>query len=86
MGIGNGGTFPQEAASWGFEGWTQVQFDIAADGAVINERAIVSYPPFIFTKAGKETFRSARFEKSFRPDGGIGCGGTSQRVRFLIPQ
>ncbi|MGY4396074.1 outer membrane biosynthesis protein TonB/tetratricopeptide (TPR) repeat protein [Sphingomonas sp. UYAg733] len=79
-----GGTFPNEARQWGFEGWTQVQFDVAADGKVLNERAIVSYPPFVFTKAGKETLATAKYEKSFRPDGGLGCGGSVQRVKFLI--
>ncbi|MES2057083.1 MAG: hypothetical protein V4564_14210 [Pseudomonadota bacterium] len=81
-----GGTFPDEARMWGFEGWTEVQFDIAADGKVLNERAVVSYPPFIFSKAGRETMAGARYEKSYRPDGGLGCGGTSQRVRFMIGQ
>jgi tetratricopeptide (TPR) repeat protein len=81
-----GGSFPDEARMWGFEGWTQVQYDIAADGKVLNERAVVSYPPFIFTKAGRQTMASARYEKSYRPDGGLGCGGTSQRVRFTIEQ
>ncbi|QNA84052.1 hypothetical protein G4G27_08665 [Sphingomonas sp. So64.6b] len=79
-----GGTFPDEARQWGFEGWTQVQFDVAADGKVLNERAIISYPPFVFTNAGKQTLATARYEKSFRPDGGLGCGGSVQRVKFLI--
>lgn len=79
-----GGSFPMEARQWGFEGWTQVQFDVAADGKVLNERAIVSYPPFVFTKAGKETLATAKYEKSFRPDGGLGCGGSMQRVKFQI--
>ena len=76
--------FPFEAQRWGFEGWTQVQFDIDADGHVLNERAIVSYPPFVFTKAGKSVIGGARYEKSFRPDGGLGCGGQNNRIKFRI--
>lgn len=80
-----GGTFPNEAMQWGFEGWTQVQFDISADGKVLNERAVISYPPFVFTGAGRKTIAGARYEKSYRPDGGLGCGGSTQRVRFVMP-
>lgn len=80
-----GGTFPQEAMSWGFEGWTRVQFDIAANGKVLQPRAIVSYPPFIFTKAGAETFATATFAKTYRPDGALGCGAEVRNVRFMLP-
>ena len=80
-----GGTFPSEAQAWGFEGWTKTQFDVAADGKVLNERAVLSYPPFVFTKAGTRTVAGARYSKTFRPDGGVGCGGLSQSVRFRLP-
>lgn len=79
-----GGTFPQEAMQWGFEGWTQTQFDVSAEGRVVNERAILSYPPFVFTKAGVRTMAGARYAKSYRPDGALGCGASSQRVRFTL--
>ncbi|MDB5704831.1 MAG: hypothetical protein JWN66_1947 [Sphingomonas bacterium] len=79
------GNFPLEALRWGFEGWTQVQFDISADGKVLNQRAIIAYPPFVFTKAGSNLIANARFEKSYRPDGGLGCGGSTSGVRFILP-
>ncbi|WEK01546.1 MAG: hypothetical protein P0Y59_07670 [Candidatus Sphingomonas phytovorans] len=79
-----GGVYPQEATAWGFEGWTQTQFDVAADGRVVNERAVLSYPPFVFTKAGVRTMAGARYAKSYRPDGSLGCGASTQRVRFLF--
>lgn len=79
-----GGVYPQEAMAWGFEGWTQDQFDVSADGRVVNSRVILSYPPFVFTKAGNKTMENARFAKSFRPDGSLGCGASMQRVRFLF--
>ncbi|MGN6270533.1 MAG: energy transducer TonB [Sphingomonas sp.] len=77
--------FPREALRWGFEGWTQLQFDVTADGHTRNVRAIVSYPPFVFTEAGSEVLQGARFSKSYRPDGGLGCGGDTSRVRFQLP-
>ncbi len=80
-----GGTFPAEAQRWGFEGWTLTQFDIAANGHVQGQRAIISYPPFIFTKAGEETIAGARYAKSYRPDGALGCGSAMQRVKFALP-
>lgn len=82
--LGEGGSFPDEAKMWGFEGWVSVQFDVGADGRTINQRAVISYPPFIFSKAGDDTLKTARYEKAFRPDGGIGCGGVTQRVRFTL--
>ncbi|WP_375395107.1 hypothetical protein [uncultured Sphingomonas sp.] len=80
-----GGTFPTEAQRWGFEGWTLTQFDIAANGHVQGQRAIISYPPFIFTKAGEETIGGARYAKSYRPEGALGCGAATQRVKFKLP-
>lgn len=80
-----GGVFPNEAMAWGFEGWTKTQFDVDADGRVLNQRAVLSYPPFVFTKAGVQTVAGARWSKTFRPDGGVGCGGLSQQVRFKMP-
>nr|WP_275298312.1 energy transducer TonB [Sphingomonas beigongshangi] len=82
--ISVGGTFPQEARRWGMEGWTRTQFDVDADGHVRNERAIISYPPFVFTKSGTETLRTARYAKTYRPDGGLGCGALTRGVRFSL--
>ncbi len=82
--LGSSGSFPNEAMAWGFEGWVSVQFDVGADGRTVNQRAVISYPPFIFTQAGDDTFRTARYEKTFRPGGGVGCGGITERVRFVL--
>ncbi len=77
--------FPTEALRWGFEGWTQVQFDVGADGNVVNQRALLSYPPFIFSEAGTKFFTKAKFAKTYRPDGGLGCGATTHRIKFMLP-
>ncbi|PAX09628.1 hypothetical protein [Sphingomonas lenta] len=77
--------FPMEAARWGFEGWVSTEYDIAANGRTQGVRAVLSYPPFVFSPAGEGVFRSARFEKTFRPDGGLGCGAQGGRVRFEMP-
>ena len=77
--------FPQEAQAWGFEGWTQMQFDVAADGRVLRQRAVISYPPFVFDKASSNLVKDLRFEKTYRPDGGLGCGGDTRRIVFRLP-
>ncbi|HXH17193.1 MAG TPA: hypothetical protein VNJ10_13790 [Sphingomonas sp.] len=77
--------FPMDAARWGFEGWTQVQYDIGADGNVVNQRALLSYPPFIFSEAGTKFFTKAKYAKTYRPDGGLGCGATTSRIKFTLP-
>jgi tetratricopeptide (TPR) repeat protein len=80
--VSAGGTYPQEAREWGFDGWTVTQFDVAADGKVTGESAILAYPPFVFTDAGTKTVAGARYSKTYRPDGGIGCGARTQGVSF----
>lgn len=79
------GGFPEEAMRWGFEGWTQLEHDIRADGLPANVRVLIAYPPFVFSKAATTITQHARFEKTFRPDGGLGCGGQIQRVVFSLP-
>ncbi len=78
--------FPMEAMRWGFEGWTQVQFDVAADGTSAARRTLLSYPPFIFSKAGTDYIGGVKYAKTFRPDGGLGCGGNTNRIRFMMPK
>lgn len=78
--------FPMEALQWGFEGWTQVQYDVGSNGRAGNVRALLSYPPFIFTKAGTKFFDDATFAKTYRPDGSLGCGASTTRVKFTLPK
>lgn len=81
-----GGDFPKEAQRWGFEGWTTNEVDVGADGSVPVARSIVSYPPFVFTKAGVATVKSARYTKSYRPSGGVGCRAQPMSVKFSLGQ
>lgn len=76
--------FPMEAMRWGFEGWTQMEYDIAADGSTRNVRAVMAYPPAIFAEAGTGILESSRYRAAYRPGNDLGCGGASQRLRFLI--
>jgi len=80
------GQFPNEALFYGFEGWTKVEFDIDANGKVLNQRAIISYPPFVFSEGSVDFMAKTVFEKTYRPDGGLGCGGQWQRLLFSIPK
>jgi hypothetical protein len=80
----NTSAYPQEAVAWGFEGWVRVQNDVDAEGRPIAPRAIAAYPPFVFSDASVKSFANARYTKSYRPDGGLGCGGLSNNIRFVL--
>lgn len=77
--------FPMEAMRWGFEGWTNVEFDIDADGRTVNRRIVAAYPPAVFAEASTGILEDARFRGSYRPEGDLGCGGQTQRVVFSLP-
>lgn len=76
--------FPQDALRWGFEGWVRLEFDVAADGHVAGQRAVIAYPPFIFGPAAVAASRNWRYQQSFRPDGVAGCNGAQQQIKFKI--
>ena len=81
---GSSEDFPKDAFNWGFEGWALTQFDVTAEGNPKNMRTVVAYPPFVFSAAGAKVIASSRFEKTYRPDGGLGCGGETKRTGFRI--
>jgi tetratricopeptide (TPR) repeat protein len=76
--------YPLAAQQWGFEGWARAEFDIAADGHTLNQRAIISYPPFIFDQATVGILRDARYEQVYRPAGALGCTSKGQTVSFVL--
>lgn len=82
---GGSADYPMEIIRRGIEGWTKIAFDIAADGKTLNQRAVASYPPFIFGNAGEKIMRSWRFEQSYRPEGGPGCSGSDRGFIFKMP-
>lgn len=77
--------FPMEAMRWGFEGWARVEFDIQPDGRTASQRAVISYPPFVFNDAAVGIMRDARYTQTYRPEGDPGCGGATQNIRFNLP-
>lgn len=81
----NSSDFPDDAIRWGFEGFTMIEHDILADGKVAQARPVIAYPPFVFGKAAASRIARFRYDPSFRPDGSIGCGGKSQRIRYVLP-
>lgn len=74
--------YPREALEWGFGGWTVIEFDIDADGKTLNERPLISFPPFVFGDPTVKQIKGFRYQQQFRPDGGLGCGGQQQRVTY----
>jgi TonB family protein len=74
--------YPMEALNMGFEGWVRVEFDIQADGRTAAQRAVASYPPFIFDDAATGIAKNARYEATYRPSGGAACSGQQRQVVF----
>lgn len=79
------GEFPMEAYAWGFEGWTALEYDVAADGSTRNQRAVAAFPPRIFAKASEQLARTVKYRVSYRPEGDLACTAMQRRVRFTIP-
>ena len=80
--LGGQDDFPREAVEWGFEGWVAVQFDIRADGHTTHRRAVVAYPPLVFRDSALRAIEDSRFQQSYRPGGGLGCGGKQIKVSY----
>jgi tetratricopeptide (TPR) repeat protein len=74
--------YPKDAVRWGFEGWAMVEYDLSAAGETVNVRTTIAYPPFVFGKSANALVDRREFEKTFRPQGALGCGGLTQNVRF----
>ncbi len=76
--------YPRDALFWGMGGWVQAEFDILPDGQTTRQRAVMSFPPFVFDDATIKGFQRARFEQSYRPDGQLGCTAATRRARYLM--
>lgn len=76
--------FPNGALMFGFEGWVRVEFDIAADGKTLHQRAITAYPPFVFNEAATGIAKGARFQSSYRPENGVACSANVDSYMFRI--
>jgi hypothetical protein len=79
------GSFPNAAQMWGFEGWTSLEYDVAADGTTRNARAVAAFPPSVFAEASEAIPRTIRYRVSYRPEGDLACTAMKRRVRFSLP-
>ena len=84
-GGGSSSDYPMAAVQMGFEGWVRVEFDIAANGTTVEQRAIAAYPPFVFNQAAQGILRDARFTSSYRPSNSLACAANTQAVIFRLP-
>jgi len=76
--------YPPEALGWSFEGWTINELDVDSEGRPVKPRSVIAYPPFVFSGASAKMLNNFRFTQSFRPAGGLGCGGLRQTFRFSV--
>jgi hypothetical protein len=77
--------YPADMLSMGITGFSKAEYDITADGKVVNERIVMAYPPFGFTEASEKIVAKGSYEKSYRPDGGLGCSNDSNFFVFESP-
>lgn len=77
--------YPTNMLRMGITGFSKAEYDITADGKVVNGRIVMAYPPFGFTKASQKIIAKGTFEKSYRPDGGLGCANDTNFIRFNLP-
>lgn len=78
------GQFPMEALDWGFEGWTSLEYDVAADGSTRNSRAVAAFPPRVFAEASEKLARTVKYRVSYRPEGDLACTAMNRRIRFSV--
>jgi hypothetical protein len=77
--------YPKEVLRWGFEGWTRQEYDISATGKTENIRTVIAFPPGVFVAASENMAKKISYRPSFRPQGGLGCGGVGQGINFRLP-
>ncbi|WP_442681164.1 hypothetical protein ACSBM8_08350 [Sphingomonas sp. ASY06-1R] len=85
LGFGNQ-QYPMEMLRMGVSGWTQIELDVLPNGETTNRRAVISYPPLMFGEGTVKAMAKTRYTQSYRPDGGLGCGGAIMRIRYVIPK
>jgi tetratricopeptide (TPR) repeat protein len=78
------GDYPMEAARMGFEGWARVEFDVDASGRTRQQRALIAYPPFVFSDAASIMAKDFVYESSYRPGGETACSAASQNIAFRM--
>ena len=79
--------YPEEAREWGLSGWARTEFDVRADGSTRNVRTVMAYPPFVFGPSIEQVVARQKYTQTFRPEGGLGCGGESfqQGFHYVTP-
>ncbi|WP_169542544.1 TonB family protein [Sphingomonas baiyangensis] len=78
-------SYPEEAINMGFEGWVRLEFDVTAKGRATNQRALMAYPPRMFSASADEMARAMWFSASHRPDTEVACSATQQTISFRMP-
>ena len=81
-GVASEQDYPQEAREWGLSGWARTEFDVKADGTTANVRTVMAYPPFVFGPPIERVVAHQKYTQSYRPDGGLGCGGETYQQGF----
>lgn len=76
--------YPPEAEQRGIEGYTTVEYDITADGRVVNPAIIDSRPGSLFDKSALEAISAYRYEPPRINGTPVGIQGLRTRFIFQI--
>ncbi|WP_420137078.1 hypothetical protein [Sphingomonas sp.] len=74
--------YPAEARAWGISGWARTEFDVKADGTTEHIRTVMAYPAFVFGPPMEGVAKRLKYTQSYRPQGGLGCGGATYQPGF----
>ena len=75
--------FPDVARARGIDGWVDLQFVVAIDGAVSDVRGVGAEPAGIFEQAALDSVRRWRYQPVVR-DGHAVSQGARVRLRFTL--
>lgn len=81
---GSSALYPLALLAMGFEGWTRIEYDIAADGRTAGQRTLIASPPFLFDDAAKTIIGKTRYVRSYRPETSVACTANQQSIRFSM--
>ena len=77
--------YPTDLRVKGVGGKVTVQYDVTAQGQVVNAKIVVSEPPGLFDAAALEAVRSWRFRPQVRNGQIVSVVGLTSSLEFRVP-
>lgn len=81
---GTGAVYPPDARAAGIEGYVVVRYDVAADGRVVNARAVRAEPRGVFEESALQAVSRWRFSEPRRDGEPTTVEGMESRLEFRL--